>query len=195
MAHFRNEKLCFQGKILQQIEIRSWSNGVCCSHCISFRWHFWHIYFISNHFIIKNKVLSYHGWNSEKRSTVANYLYFPSNKNKHTFVSLFILRIFRDISNFWKASQPLSKPITTHWILSHMLNWKLLLSNSHTFSYFCGSYCHFLQFNCHCNCIISRRLILWSESLQTKTLYDEEHLQHSMPLSAKTFPNDKVWNN
>ena len=110
MAHFRNEKLCFQGKILQQIEIRSWSNGVCCSHCISFRWHFWHIYFISNHFIIKNKVLSYHGWNSEKRSTVANYLYFLSNKNKHTFISLFILRIFHDNSNFWKASQPLSKP-------------------------------------------------------------------------------------
>ena len=101
---------CFQGKILQQIEIRSWSNGVCCSHCISFRWHFWHIYFISNHFIIKNKVLSYHGWNSEKRSTVANYLYFLSNKNKHTFISLFILRIFHDNSNFWKASQPLSKP-------------------------------------------------------------------------------------
>ena len=127
MAHFRNEKLCFQGKILQQIEIRSWSNGVCCSHCISFRWHFWHIYFISNHFIIKNKVLSYHGWNSEKRSTVANYLYFPSNKNKHTFVSLFILRIFRDISNFWKASQPLSKPITTHWILSHHVKLKVAI--------------------------------------------------------------------
>ena len=85
---------------------RSWSNSVCRSHCISFRWHFWHIHLISDHFIIKNKVLSYHGWNSEKRSTVANCLYFPSNKIKYIFVSLFILRIFHGISNFWKASQP-----------------------------------------------------------------------------------------
>ena len=85
---------------------RSWSNSVCRSHCISFRWHFWHIHLMSNHFIIKNKVLSYHGWNSEKRSTVANYLYFPSNKIKYIFVSPFILGMFHDISNFWKVSQP-----------------------------------------------------------------------------------------
>ena len=107
MAHFQNEKLCFQGQILQQIEIRSWSNGVCHSCCISFRWHSWRIHFISNHFIRKNKVLwPYHGRNLEKRFTVANYLHFPSNKDTFIFTSLFILRIFPHISNFRKASQP-----------------------------------------------------------------------------------------
>ena len=80
-AHFQNEKFCFQGQILQQIKIRSWSNDVCCSRGISFRWHFWHIHFLSNNVIMKNKVLSYHGLNSRKSSTVADYLHFPSNKN------------------------------------------------------------------------------------------------------------------
>ena len=99
----------WEGQILQRIEIRSWSNGVCHSCCISFRWHSGHIHFISNHFIRKNKVLwPYHGWNSEKRFTihVANYLHFPSNKDTFILASLFILRIFPHISNFWKASQP-----------------------------------------------------------------------------------------
>ena len=99
----------WEGQILQWIEIRSWSNGVCNSCCISFRWHSWHIHFISNHFIRKNKVLwPYHGWNSEKRFTihVANYLHFPSNKDTFILASLFILTIFPHISNFRKASQP-----------------------------------------------------------------------------------------
>ena len=97
----------WEGQILQRIEIRSWSNGVCHSCCISFRWHSWHIHFISNYFIGKNKVLwPYHGWISEKRFTVANYLHFPSKKDIFIFASLFILRIFPHISNFQKASQP-----------------------------------------------------------------------------------------
>ena len=99
--------VCFQGQILQQIEIRSLSNGVCHSCCISFRSHSWHTHFISNHFIRKNKVLwAYHGWNSEKRFTVANHLHFPSNKDTFIFNNIFILRIFPHISNFQKASQP-----------------------------------------------------------------------------------------
>ena len=87
---------CFQGQILQQIKIRFCSNGVCCSWGISFRWHFWHIHFLStcNNVIMKNKVLSYHGLNSGKSSTVADYLHFPSNKNTNTiYYKPFILRI------------------------------------------------------------------------------------------------------
>ena len=39
-ACFQNEKCCFQGQILQEVEIRSWSNSVCRSRVISFRWLF-----------------------------------------------------------------------------------------------------------------------------------------------------------
>ena len=86
---------CFQGQTLLQIEIRSWSNGVCHSCCISFRWHFWHIHFIRNHFIMKNKVLwSYHGWNSEKRLTVANYLVTFQATKTHLFLLAFLFKEF-----------------------------------------------------------------------------------------------------
>ena len=74
-----------------QIKIRFWFNGVCCSWDISFRWHFWHIHFLSNNVILKNKVLSYHGLNSGKSSTEADYLHFPSNENTNVIFLWFLV--------------------------------------------------------------------------------------------------------
>ena len=114
-----------------------WSNGVCCSRGISFRWHFWYIHFLSNNVIKKNKVLSYHGLNSRKSSTVADYLHFPSNEN--TIIYFFILLFYE----FWyfpflECIATISKRTTTHFILSHHV--RLKVANSHTMSYFCGSW-------------------------------------------------------
>ena len=79
---FSKWEVFFQGQILLQIEIKSCSNGVCCSWGISFRWHFWHIlYLVSNNLIMKNKVLSYPKLNSGKSSIAADYLHFPSYEN------------------------------------------------------------------------------------------------------------------
>ena len=97
---------------------------------------------------MKNKVLSYHRLNSRKSSMLADYLHFPSNKNTNFFLA-FYSKNFDDN----KASQ------YPHTLFCHtMLDWKLLLSNSHvmsiflvpgvrlkvvishTMSYFCGSW-------------------------------------------------------
>ena len=136
-AHFQNEKFCFQGQILQKIKIRSWSNGVCCSQGISFRWHFWYVHFLSNNVIMKNKVLSYHGLNSRKSSTVADYLHFPSNKNTNTFFFSLLFWEFWWNLQFWKHITTTSKQITTDFVLSHHVRLKVV--NSHTMLYFCGS--------------------------------------------------------
>ena len=112
MAHFQNEKFFFRGQILQQIEIRSCSNGVCCSWGISFRWHFWHILFlVSNNLIMKNKVLSYHKLNSGKNSIAADYLHFPSHKNTNIlFFSLLFLE-FWWYFQFLECIATISKPM------------------------------------------------------------------------------------
>ena len=137
MAHFQNYKFCFQGQILQQIEIRSCSNGVCCSWGISLRWHFWRIHFLSNNVITKNKALTDHGLNSGKISTVADYLHFPRDENTNIFLYPFILQILI-FSHFLECITTISKWTTTHFILSHHV--RLKVANSHTMSYFCGSW-------------------------------------------------------
>ena len=65
-----------------------------------------YIHFLSNNVMMKNKVLSYHGLNSGKSSTVADYLHFPSNKNTNTFFLAFYSENFDEISNFGNTSQP-----------------------------------------------------------------------------------------
>ena len=126
MACFQNEKFCFQGQILQQIKIRSWSNSVCSSRGNSFRWHFWHIHFLSNNVIMKNKVLSYYGLNSRKSYTVADYLHFPSNKNTNTFFFSLLFWEFWWNLQFWKHITTIGKWITTDFVLSHHARLKVV---------------------------------------------------------------------
>ena len=77
-AHFRNEKFCFQGKILQEVEIRSWSNGVCRSRGTSFRWHFINT---SICWLFANKVQSVIlPWMELRRQLYSNWLFILSKK-------------------------------------------------------------------------------------------------------------------
>ena len=101
-ACFQNEKCCFQGQILQEVEIRSWSNSVCRHELYPLDDFLTHP--LDNHLLIKYKVLSYHGWYSGDSSTVTDYLYFLRNKNTYIFVSYAEFPNVANSAHLWRVT-------------------------------------------------------------------------------------------
>ena len=85
---------------------------------------------------MKNKVLSYHGLNSGKIELYSSWLLTLSKPWKHEYVFFFYLLFM--IHQFLECIITIGEWITTHFVLSHHVRLKVV--NSHTLSYFCGSW-------------------------------------------------------